>query len=219
MCHRTGASCWGMNWELGRTRFSTSFPYKFPVWPWASYWVSLPLWTVSILLASLLYPVMVPFYAPLSRIPHPAALSLWWWGTCAIEFLHTQKCNICVCASSLQPALCNYLLRSGLVPLGRLEGGTYLCCLGLLGIARTGSWCFSHLQVRGNRVLLLCEKLRGWIQVTLRAGIVLIMCVLQVLEVVTITTAPQICVHLNCSVSVIAEQEWAGMTLILIIQH
>lgn len=182
---------------------------------------------------------MVPFCAPLSRIPHPAALSLWWWGTCAIEFLHTKKCNIweikvlyiqkklplftfpylCVCASSLQPAPCNYLLRSGLVPLGRLEGGTYLCCLGLLGIARTGSWCFSHLQVRGNRVLLLCEKLRGWIQVTLRAGIVLIMCVLQVLEVVTITTAPQICVHLNCSVSVIAEQEWAGMTLILIIQH
>lgn len=54
-------------------------------------------------------------------------------------------------------------------------------------------------------------------QVTLRAGVIIIMCILEVLEVVTVTTSPKICVHLNCSVSVIAEQEWAGMTLILII--
>lgn len=55
-------------------------------------------------------------------------------------------------------------------------------------------------------------------QVTLRAGIIIMMCVLQVLEVVTATTSPRICVHLNCSVCVITEQEWAGMTLILIIE-
>lgn len=55
-------------------------------------------------------------------------------------------------------------------------------------------------------------------QVTLRTGIIIIMCVLQVLEVVTATTSPRICVHLNCSVCVITEQEWAGMTLILIIE-
>lgn len=41
---------------------------------------------------------------------------------------------------------------------------------------------------------------------------IIIMFVLQVLEGSAIITSPKICVHLNVSVSVIAEQERAGTT-------